>query len=283
VNTERPEWHVAEADLVGYAVGTTPLVPAASIETHLLGCARCRAVLAEASTSQREQAWARLADTVDRPSPSLLERLTGRQGMLRSAVATPVLVRAALVAIALVGLVPLVAAVFVENAAPVALLVLAPLAPVAAVALAYRDQADPAGEISLALPQAGLRLVAVRAVVVALGALVLGVGGLLLIDLRFDVPTGLAFAWCLPGLALASLVLLAGTTRIDPLPVAVGLSLGWAAALTAGATVRRSFRPDVLLDVIASPAFQSAALLVALAALALTVVRRDDVAYRRIR
>ena len=41
----------------------------------------------------------------------------------------------------------------------------------------------------------------------------------------------LGVAWCLPGLALAALVLLAGTTRLDPLHVAVGLSAGWAVAV----------------------------------------------------
>jgi hypothetical protein len=82
-------------------------------------------------------------------------------------------------------------------------------------------------------------------------------------------------------LALSTLVLLAGTTRLDPVRVAVVLSLGWAAAVVTGSTVGRRLRPDVVLDVLTTPALQAAALAVALAALTLTVARRDTVAYRR--
>jgi hypothetical protein len=281
VSTDRPEWHVAERDLVGYAAGSLATVPSASIETHLLSCPSCQDLLGRAAVDEREQAWQRLADTIDRPSSSVLERFTRGHRPARSAIATPVMVRAALVAVALIGLVPIVAALLVEDAAPLAILVLAPLAPVAAVALAYRDSADPAGEITRATPAAGLRLVATRALVVSVASVVLAVSALLVLDVWVDVSTRLAFAWCLPGLALAALVLLAGTTRLDPLVVAVGLSAGWAVALVLGATPRRSLRYEVLLDVVAAPAFQSAALAVAVAALVLTVVRREAVTYRR--
>ena len=59
------------------------------------------------------------------------------------------------------------------------------------------------------------------------------------------------------------------------------LSLGWAAAVVTGSTVGRRLRPDVVLDVLTTPALQTAALVVALAALFLTVARRDTVSYRR--
>ena len=77
--------------------------------------------------------------------------------------ATPPLLRAALTAVLLVGVIPLVSAAAFGDGGLVALLMLAPLAPVAAVAFAYRDGSDPTGEISLATPAAGLRLVALRA------------------------------------------------------------------------------------------------------------------------
>jgi hypothetical protein len=180
-----------------------------------------------------------------------------------------------------VVLVPLVASAVAGDAALVALLVGAPLAPVAAAGLAYRDWADPAGEISLATPTAGLRLVAMRALVVSVGALLAAAATVLVVGLWVDVPTALFFSWCLPGLALSALVLLAGTTRVDPLRVAVGLGLGWAVAVVGGSTARRALRPDAVLDVIASPALQTAALSVAVIALFLTVARRDLVSYRR--
>jgi hypothetical protein len=184
--------------------------------------------------------------------------------------------------VVLVGLVPLVAAMVAGDAGLVALLLLAPLAPMAAVAIAYRDRFDPAGEIGLATASAGLRLVTLRALVVSLVALPLAFGVLLAVDTwATDVPLHLGAAWCLPGLALASVVLLAGTTRVDPVQVAAGLSLGWAVTVVGTVTVRRSLRPEVFVDLIASPAAQATALAVALVALAVTAVRRDAVAYRR--
>jgi hypothetical protein len=282
VSTERPRWHAADEDLAGYAAGSLGSVASASVDAHLLRCPDCRDVLARVAGGGRDAAWARLADTIDRPSSSILDRLTRGHLTTRSALATPVMVHAALLAVALVGLVPILAALLVEDAAPLAILVLAPLAPVAAVALAYRDWADPAGEIALATPTAGLRLVAMRALVVSVTAVVLTVATLSVLDLWVDVPIRLAFGWCLPGLALAALVLLAGTTRLNPLPVAVTLGAGWAATLVfRGAAARPGARPEVLLDLVAASAFQFAALTVAVAALVLTAVRHEAVTYRR--
>jgi hypothetical protein len=256
---------------------------AASVEAHLLRCARCRAALAaRTSTAETDRAWARLADEVDRPSPSILGRLTGGHWLARSVVATPALMHAALAAVVLVGLVPLVTALATGDAGIVALLVLAPLAPMAAVATAYRERVDPAGEISLATPSAGLRLVTLRALLVSGLALPLAFGVLLAVDSwGTEVPLALGLAWCLPGLALAALVMLAGTTRVDPVQVAGGISLAWAVGVVGSVTVRRSLRPDIFIDLIVGPAAQTTATAVALAAIALTVVRRDAVAYRR--
>ena len=92
----------------------------------------------------------------------------------------------------------------------------------------------------------------------------------------------LGAAWFLPGLALAALVLLAGTTRLDPFHVAVGISAAWAVSVLAVVTVGRSLRPVLFLDLIATPAVQAAALAVLVAAVLLTVVRRDAVTYRRL-
>ena len=273
MTTESREWHAGEQELAAYESGTAHRALAASIEAHLLRCARCRAALAvRTPDAETARAWARLADDVDRPG----------HWFPRSVVATPALLQAALAAVVLVGLVPFVTAMAAGDAGVVSLLVLAPLAPMAAVAIAYRDRVDPAGEISFATPSAGLRLVSVRALLVSLLALPLAFGVLLAVDRwATDVPMTLGAAWCLPGLALAALVLLAGTTRVDPVQVAAGLSLGWGVAVVGTVTVRRSLRPEVFIDLIASPAAQTTALAVALAALALTVVRRDAVAYRR--
>jgi hypothetical protein len=278
VSTHHPDqtaWHADDHDLGAYLAGRTTPVLAGSLETHLMGCADCRARLgALSSPTDQQLAWDRLADAVDRPSRS--------PWIVRSAVATPVMVQAALLAVLLIGLVPLVAATVFGNGGIVTLLVLAPLAPVAAVALAYRDTSDPSGEMGLAAPAAGLRLVALRALMVAVVALPLAVGVLLAVDTWLgDVPLRLAFAWCLPGLALAALVLLAGTTRIDPAQVAVVASVGWALLVGSIVVADRTLAPETLADLVAGPLVQVAALAVAAAALVLAVVRRDAVAYRR--
>jgi hypothetical protein len=272
VSIHETEWHADGDQVAAYVAGRAEPVFAASLETHLVGCADCRARLA-AATSDTELAWGRLADVIDQPS---------RSWLLRSTIATPALVQAAALGVLLVGIVPLVISALAGDAGLVTLLVLAPLAPVAAVALAYRDGADPTGEISLATPAAGLRLVALRALLVSAVALPLAFLVLAAYDHWIEaVPTEAAFAWCLPGLALTALVLLAGTTRLDPTQVAVGASGGWAVLVGTVVAVHRTLRPEVLLDLIAGPGVQALALAIAVAAVLLTVARRDAVAYRR--
>lgn len=283
MTTESREWHAGEEELAAYEGGTAHRALSASIEAHLLRCARCRAALAErTSASETDRAWARLADHVDRPSTSWLGRLTGGHWFARSLVATPALLQAAVAAVVLVGLLPLATSMAAGEAGVVALMVLAPLAPMAAVAIAFRNRIDPAGEISLAAPSAGLRLVTLRALFVSLVALPLAFVVLIVVDTWIaDVPMSLGAAWCLPGLALAAVVLLAGTTRVDPVQVAAALSAAWATGVVGTVTADRSIRPELFVDLIAGPAAQTTALAVALAAIALTVVRRDAVTYRR--
>ena len=154
---------------------------------------------------------------------------------------------------------------------------LAPVAPLAAVALTYGRHAEPAGELALATPTAGLRVVAARAVLVALPAVPVGVGVALLLGL----PTPVAFGWLLPGAALA---VAGGPGRHDPAG-----SLGrrrvpgrrsgpWPSR---GPPRRAGVPADVVTHLVASAPIQLTALVVALAAIALTIARRDTVAYRR--
>ena len=249
MSTERTEWHAGEQELEDYVSGRTPRALAASMEAHLLSCARCRHNLRRHRRRRRAAtlAWSRLADSIDRPTPTPLARLTHGHWFARSVIATPAMVQAALAALVLIALVPLAAAMTSGSAGLVVLLVLAPLAPMAAVTLAYREWADPAGEISLATPSAGLRLVALRAVAVSLAAIPLAFLVLVAVDAwAGDVPLRLGAAWFLPGLALAALVLLTGTTRLDPFHVAVGISAGWAVSVLAVVTVGRSLRPVAL-------------------------------------
>ena len=115
-----------------------------------------------------------------------------------------------------------------------------------------------------------------RALLVGAGALPLVVGAAVLAGL----PVTLALGWVLPGLALASLVLLSGSTRLDPTLVAGVLGGVWALAVGVPSAVRRS-TAEVVADQVGGAPVQLACLAVALAAVALTVSRREHIAYRR--
>lgn len=265
-------WHATSEELSAYRAGTGEGAVIASIEAHLLACPECRRALIEVggATTSEETArrWAQVAERIDDSRSSGLSRIT---------LSTRPLFSAWLLAMLLVLLLPLIPVLLVGVEAPTLLLAMAPLAPIAAVALAYRTSSDPAGELAGATPMAGLRAVAVRALVVSLAAVPLGVAAGLLLPF----PTAIAFAWLLPGLAMSSLVLLAGTTRLDPTTVAGALAVCWPLAVALPSTTRR-IPAEVVADWIAAPQLQVLMLGVAAVALVATAVRRDRVAYRRL-
>ena len=268
-------WHAHPNDLAAYAAGVDDPVLAASVETHLLRCADCRVTLARAAAlpeaggrSDTERRWDALAAAVDTPRSAPLARM---------GISTRPLRAAWLLAALLVLLVPVIPAVVTGGPGlPTLLLALAPIAPSLAVVLAYRTSADPAGEMALAVPVAGLRIVSARALLVGLVAAPLGVAAALALQLPLEVALG----WLLPGLAMSSLVLLAGTTRVDPALVAGGLGAAWALAVGMPAASRRA-SVDAVIDTVAGAPVQLLALAIAVAALVLTVSRREQIAYRR--
>ena len=219
MNTRRTEWHVGDEDLAGYVSGALAPVLATSVETHLMGCEGCRE---PASPAPRTTPTSRTPGSASPTRSTGPRRPAGpvpaRHGLLRSSIATPTMVAALLVGVVSWGG-PAGGGRRARGRRPGGPARAAPLAPVAAAGLAYRDWSDPAGEISLATPSAGLPLVAKRALLVVRGGARRGRVTLLVVDVgrRADA---LSFSWCLPGLALSALVLLAGTTRVDPLHVA---------------------------------------------------------------
>ena len=222
VSTERTEWHAGEQELAAYVSGRTPRRwPPRSRRTCSAARAAAARLAGTAGDGDGELAWARLADAIDRPTPTPLGSPHPRPLVraVRRSRPRP-WSRPRWPRVVLVGLVPLAAAVTAGDAGLVALLVLAPLAPMAAVALAYREWADPAGEISLATPSAGLRLVALRALARVRWRPSRWRSSCCSPSTRGPptCPLRLGAAWCLPGLALAALVLLAGTTRRRPVP-----------------------------------------------------------------
>lgn len=275
-------WHVSERELTDYLSGTAGAVLTASVETHVLGCAQCRGSLAaaggRAARQITERRWAALIEQIDRPSTPGLARSSGAHPSLitRASVSSPPLLAAWLTALTLVLLLPVLPVVLAGREATTALLAVAPLAPMAAVVLAYRRTTDPAGELALATPLAGFRLVATRALLVAVAAAPAGV----LLGLALGLPTSVAFGWLLPGLALSGLVLVAGTILPDPTVVAGVLGGAWALAVTLPSLSTRG-SPDLVTHVVTSSGTQLLTLTVAVAALALAFARRDHVTYRR--
>ena len=275
-------WHVSEHDLATYLDRAAGPVLTASVETHVLGCATCRRTLATAggtaTRAETERRWATLAERIDRPTRATLVRRSGARAALvtRASLSSRPLLAAWLSALVLVLLLPVLPVVLAGREATTVLLAVAPLAPVAAVVLAYRRATDPAGELALATPLAGFRLVATRALLVAVVAVPAGV----LVGLALDLPSYVVFGWLLPGLALSALVLVAGTMRLDPAVVAAVLGGAWAAGVTLTALSPRG-SPGLVTDLVTSSDTQLLTLAVAAGAFALAYARRDHVTYRR--
>lgn len=271
-------WHATTEELSAYRHGSEESVLAASIEAHLLACSTCRATLAgdvgvRADTARR---WEDLAVRMDSPSTARWSVIS-RSGVVRPALATRPLLIAWVAAVGLLLMLPMLPLLVVGSGGRTVLFATAPLAPMIAVVLAYRQATDPAGELALATPMAGFRLIATRAMAVALTAAPVAVVAALLLD----QPAYVAFGWLLPGVALAALVLAAATLRVDPVMTAAVLGAGWALAIVLP-TVSRRATGDLVAQAVAGQGPQLLALVVAVAALALAVTRRDHLTYRRI-
>ena len=77
------EWHVSDHELERYVNHTIPTFARASVESHLLGCERCRAGL-ELHAPPRvdiraDELWLRIADRVDVPGRPLRSSTTATQ------------------------------------------------------------------------------------------------------------------------------------------------------------------------------------------------------------
>lgn len=228
-------WHAAPEVLTQFAAAPALLddVTASSIEAHLLGCDQCRRGVAQAAAASAPddavalRSWDGIADRIDRPRPSLAERVLG--WILPSDVARLVAATAALRVSWLAAVTAVVAAVVVvarQAGSEAPLLALAPLVPLAGIAASFGPAADPAGEAALATPLHGAGLILRRAAAVLLTSLVvllagtLALPGLELADL----------AWVLPALGL-TLAALALSTWVAPYPATSVAGAAWVAAV----------------------------------------------------
>jgi len=222
-------WHVDEETLARYAHGRGPLSVGASVEAHLLSCARCRALLTPAVELDRlERLWDDVVERVDAPRPGMVERLLRLAGVsedtARLLAATPTLRASWLLAMAAALAFAVFAAIAsgVHERGTLLFLTVAPVLPVAGVAVAFHRGLDPAYEIGLAAPYSQFRLLLLRsAAVTAVTCAAALVAGLLLPERALT-----AAAWLLPALALTSLTLVLAR-RVDVIYAAGGVGAVW--------------------------------------------------------
>lgn len=211
--------------------------------------------------------WRAITFELDAPKPARLERIGGflhvPAHVVRVIAATPALQRSWYVSILAVVLIGLGIADPADEASLFGLLLLAPMLPVLGVALAYGTAADPSHEMQVATPMHGLRLIAIRAMTV----LVVSIAMVTMLSLLGEATRPVAAAWLLPAIAATTATLALMTLR-PPRQAAVIVALTWFAAVV----IARSIADDPLAAFRA--AGQVASLVVALAALAVTVARR---------
>jgi hypothetical protein len=268
------DWHASPNLLARFlnAPDTIDAMAAASIEAHLVMCQQCRRQLTRAADPVMAAiSWDGIADRIDRPRATLLERVLGRfgisSGLARLLVATPSLQAAGLAVIALVA--AAAALVSRTTGAEGPFLVLAPLVPLGAVAAAFAPPSDPSGEAGLTTPLHGAGLI-VRRTIAILGVTfgLLGTAALALPELGVS-----AAAWALPALALSIGALALGTWLRIEVAVSV-LAAGWLATVGAVWWAVGSAGPVVDSATFATTG-QTAAIAVALIAAVTVGARRD--------
>jgi hypothetical protein len=270
--------HVAQHLLDRYAAGATPAAAEDAwwaVEAHLERCATCRARLAGA-VARSSPATAALVAGVERRVMAEIERLPPGELPAGSRRRLPARVRrwAAPALLPRVGMTVLVVLVALaldladETASgrlPSLVLLLAPVAPLLGVAAAWSRGLDPAYELVVSSPRAGLDLVLWRTLaVLAVVVPVLAAAGWL----AGESPA----LWLLPCLAFTAGALVLGEV-VGLHRAANGLALAWV-LVVAGPSLLTA-RPPAVLDPAASPAWAVAT------ALAVVVLVARGRAYTR--
>jgi hypothetical protein len=226
-------WHVDDGSLARWCAGTATLAESMSVEQHLLACAQCRgrvtlSTAGGATSVDLDDAWGRIAEAVEVPAPTWVERGLLRAGLpaqdARLVAAAPSFrgpwVRGVLLVLAFVA----AAAGVGQSRGQALFLLVAPLLPSVAVAFSYDSDIEPALEQELATPYSAVRLVLLRtaAVLTLVLPLVTTLGALL--------PVPSPSLWLLPSVGFVAGVL-ALSTWIAPLRAAALLCGTWWLAL----------------------------------------------------
>ncbi len=219
-------WHAPPELLTRFAREPEALdeIAASSLEQHLVSCAECRATVAAAvDRSAIERSWLEVADVIDRPTPTVAERILQRLGMsddlARVVGATPGLRVAWIAAIALLAATTV--AIGRARDSDALFLVVAPVLPLVSAVLTFLPTEEPGGEAAPSTPMYGAGLALRR----ALGTLVPTFAVLALASTALPEASQ-SVAWLLPGLALTCGSLLL-TTYVRPATAGVSLVVGW--------------------------------------------------------
>jgi hypothetical protein len=255
--------HVATGLLERYAHGGAGLGADVvwAVEAHLEACGGCRDRLGETVTRQSpdtvallERVRAGLAAGVAR-SPRMparrLPRLPGRALWWAPPALLPRVGMTVLVVLAALGL------DVADGAAgrwPSLVLLLAPVAPLLGVAAAWSRGLDPAYELVVASPRAGLWMVLRR----TLAVLAVVIPTLTLVGWVVDASPA---RWLLPCLALTVGALALGEL-VGLYRASTGLALGWAAVVVAPSLV--TAQPPALLAATSLPGWAAATVVVAM-------------------
>ena len=266
-------WHAPHDLLVRYAIEPEHVahVDATSVETHLVSCAVCRAVVADhVDAGWLEQSWLALADVVDRPKRTLGERMLGlfaSEGVARVVASTRSLRWAWVTAVALIsGVLGLVAH---DRGEITPFLLIGPGLPLLGVGLAFHPVPDPAGEAALATPMYGAGMVLRRsAAVLTTTLLVMAPAAALLPNVDWW-----AVAWLLPAVALTSLAVGLCTWMAPNLAVGV-VAMGWITAVYV-ASIGALPSHARFVDLVFGPRAQLAWLTIAVVAATTIATRRD--------
>lgn len=267
-------WHAPSAVLVQFARSPESLdeVTASSLEEHLIRCADCRAVVADAADVRAlRTSWAEVVDDIDHPRHTFAARTLVRLGMpddlARVVGATPGLRLAWLATTVALAAAAIATARDTGSDAP--FLLLAPLVPLGAVALAFLPIEEPGGEAAAATPLFGAALVIRRSLAVLVPTFaILAIAGLAQPD-RADGGA----VWILPGLAL-TLGSLALATYVRVASATIALAMGWAILVTSVSGLDGRRVPIAETQVF-SPLGQVVALAVIFTAAGTLYLRRD--------
>ena len=233
-----------------FSDGTVGPVMGASVETHLMGCAECRARLTAITPAEPlDEVWLAIRETIEPDAPSVIERILGRVGLSaessRLLAAVPALRGSWVLGMSAALLFSAIAAIFGGTLGLGLFVLVAPLAPVVGVAAAYGGDADPSHAIVTTTPYSAGRLLCLRTAAV----LVSTVPAAVLAGLVLPGPAWLALAWLGPAAAGIAMALLAAP--FVGMTVASGaIAIGWTVAVV-GATRLRE--PLILVE----PAMQA--------------------------